>query len=164
MAEEKPRAFKKGRGRPSKLTEEVEKNILQMVKAGNYLETAAAYAGVSKEVLFKWLRLGREQKKGRLHDFVQLVEKALAEAEVRDVVTIGAAAQQYWQAAAWRLERKFPNRWGSRSTIQHTGNNGEAIQVETRTTLVDKMANDEETRKLVLSLAEKLDTHEETKE
>ena len=36
---------------------------------------------------------------------------------------IGSAAKDNWQAAAWRLERKFPKRWGrhDRLDLNHEG-------------------------------------------
>jgi len=52
---------------------------------GNYLDTAATAAGVHKTTLHRWLRLGREQKRGRYKKFVEAVEKAQGEAEARDV-------------------------------------------------------------------------------
>jgi hypothetical protein len=42
------------------------------------------------------------------------VEKAQAEAEARDVAIIAKAAPDDWRAAAWRLERKAPRRYGPR--------------------------------------------------
>ena len=33
-------------GRPTKLTPDVQEKIVQAIRAGNYIETAAAYAGV----------------------------------------------------------------------------------------------------------------------
>lgn len=115
--------------RPTKLTPELQEKICQAIRAGNYIETAAAYAGISKVTLHEWMRRGRretervEKAEGRAKvrkkeapfvGFLNSVEKALAEAEVRDVFIIGKAAEENWQAAAWRLERKFPDRWGRR--------------------------------------------------
>ena len=50
-------------GRPTKLTDEVQKQIIQVIEMGNYIETAAAYAGVSKDALYKWLRKEGKQRK-----------------------------------------------------------------------------------------------------
>jgi hypothetical protein len=108
-------------GRPTKLTPELAKRILDSIRAGNYLETSAAFAGISKVTLFEWLKRGHTQKTGIHRDFLRSVEKALAEAEVRDVLIITQAAQKAWQAAAWRLERKFPARWGRKPEVGSTG-------------------------------------------
>ena len=121
-------------GRPTKLDYKVQEKIVQAIKAGNYIETAAAYAGISKSTLYDWLKRGEREKQRvaknpryRIRksekiyvEFSDAVEKALAEAEVRDVLLIGKAAEEQWQAAAWRLERKFPDRWGRR-VIEHSG-------------------------------------------
>jgi len=103
--------------RPTKLTPAVQKKIVDAIKAGNYMETAAAYAGISKQTLYNWMRKGARAEKGKHRAFLDAVEKALAEAEIEDVLTIGAAAKEVWQAAAWRLERKFPDRWGRRDKL-----------------------------------------------
>jgi len=115
--------------RPTKIiNKEIVAKIVKAIRAGNYIETAAAYAGISKNTLYDWLRRG-EREKQRLAtnprskmrkseapfvEFSDAVERALAEAEVRDVTIIAKAAETQWQAAAWRLERKFPDRWGRR--------------------------------------------------
>lgn len=130
-------------GRPTKLTPEVADRIVAAVAAGNYLETAAAFAGISKATLYKWLTRGARASSGTHRAFVDAIEKALAQAEVRDVSTIARAATGYdveriketitptgqvlretarsrefvWQAAAWRLERKHPDRWGRRVEV-----------------------------------------------
>lgn len=119
-------------GRPTKLNFEVQDKIVTAVRAGNYIETAAAYAGVNKSTLYDWLKRGAREKdrlaanpRARVRkkelpfvEFSNAVEKALADAEVRDVSLIAQAADEYWQAAAWRLERKFPDRWGKRVDVK----------------------------------------------
>ena len=119
-------------GRPTKLTPEVQKQICDAIEAGNYIETAAAYAGINKDTLYRWLRDGARAKKGKKKNFSDAVQKALAKSEMRDVYIIGKAAENQWQAAAWRLERKFPDRWGrkDKQRLEHTGKDGGAIQVE----------------------------------
>jgi hypothetical protein len=104
---------KKG-GRPPKLAPEILARICDALRAGNYRETAAAYAGVRKSTLYDWLRRGAKAPRGIYRELHDAVEKALADSEARDVALIGKAADRDWQAAAWRLERKFPERWGRR--------------------------------------------------
>lgn len=102
------------RGRPDKLTPEVTAQITDAIHAGNYLDTAAAYGGISKVTLHGWLKRGRRQKTGKYRDFVDAMEKALARAEVQLVLGVARWAQKDWRPAAWMLERKFPTRWGRR--------------------------------------------------
>ena len=107
--------------RPSKLDRETQQRICDAIAAGNYMETAALYAGVCKDTLYQWLKRGRSGKKGdkRYAEFARVVDEALARSEVRDVALIAKAAEQHWQAAAWRLERRYPARWGRRDQVRH---------------------------------------------
>lgn len=102
-------------GRPSKISPEIQARVVQAIQAGNYLEVAAAYAGLSKDTLYRWMKAGARSSSGPYREFSDAIQKALADAEVRDVALIAkAAADGEWTAAAWRLERKFPDRWGRR--------------------------------------------------
>lgn len=112
-------------GRPTKLTPEIQAKIVEALRAGNYIETAAAYAGINKTTLYDWLKRGARDKSGPYHTFSNAVEKAMADAEMRDVLLIANAAKENWQAAAWRLERKYPDKWGRKDRIsaqvEHSG-------------------------------------------
>ncbi len=116
-------------GRPTNLTPEVQEEVCNAIRAGNYMETAAAFAGIDKTTLHDWMRRGAREidrlekdpkatpnkDEAKFVEFRHSVKKALAEAEIRDVLTIGKAAEGgQWQAAAWRLERKFPDKWAKR--------------------------------------------------
>ena len=100
-------------GRP-KLDPATMQRIVDLIRAGNYLEVAATAAGIHRSTLYRWLRHGRDQKRGRYRKFLNQVEKAQAEAESRDVALIAKAASEDWKAAAWRLERKSPRRYAAR--------------------------------------------------
>lgn len=142
------------KGRPIKLNEEIKNKIISAIRAGNYMETSAAYAGISKSSLYEWLKRG-EREKQRIErnkrfkirkseeifvDFSDAVEKALAEAEIRDVMRIERAAEVYWQAAAWRLERKFPDRWGRKIKTELSGPDGGPIEVsDAREKLIERL-------------------------
>ena len=95
--------------RPSKFTAERQEKILEALRAGNYLETAAAYAAISYQTLNEWRKTFPE--------FSEAVEKARADAEARMVAVIMKAAPSSWQAAAWWLKRSFPDRYGRRTRI-----------------------------------------------
>ena len=111
-------------GRPSKFDEQRAKTILTYLRAGAYVETAAAAAGISKDTLYNWLRRGARvgdkptREDLRLAAFSDAVKQAMAKAELDDLTVIKGAAAKHWQAAAWRLERKYPDRWGNRITTR----------------------------------------------
>lgn len=123
----------------STLTDEVQERICSALRAGNYQETAVRYAGVSESVYYKWLKMGRDAMdkedrtplEARCVEFVDAVEKARADAEVRNVHHIQQAAQGgTWQASAWFLERSFPARWGRREKVEHSGPDGGPITLQ----------------------------------
>ena len=118
-------------GRPTKLTPEVQDKIVTALRAGNYQETAARYAGIAEPTFYEWMARGKSEPGSIYSEFAEAVEKAKADAEVRDVALIDrAAADGNWQAAAWKLERKFPNRWGRVNRTEVTGADGGALKVE----------------------------------
>jgi predicted site-specific integrase-resolvase len=86
--------------------------IVDLIRAGNYLEVAATAAGIHRSTLHRWLKYGRARQKGRFKKFVLAVERAQAEAESRDVALIARAATE-----DWRLERKQPRRYGPRVAL-----------------------------------------------
>jgi len=106
---------KRHMARPSKLTPELQAKIVNAIKAGNYMETAAAYAGISKDTLYVWLRDGARAKSGKKRAFSDSIKGALAESEIDDVARIRAAGEKSWQCIAWHLERRFNSRWGRRA-------------------------------------------------
>ena len=116
-------------GRPTKLTPEVQTTIVNALAAGVYLETAASAAGVSRDTLNEWLRNGARCKAGVQKGFSDAVKKALAASELRHAATISLASQSQWQAAAWILERRWPQRWGRVERHEQTGEGGGPIVV-----------------------------------
>lgn len=164
MAEAKKTPRKKAapkRGRPSKFTPERVEAILEALKSGCYVETAAIYGGVSTSLVYQWCDRGRKERE-RLEifpdaepdatevpfmDFLEEVEKARANAEIRAVMQIQRAASEgTWQAAAWYLERSYPKKWGRTDHTEITGEGGGAIKVD--------VATDELERK-ILAIASK---------
>ncbi len=105
---------------PSKLTPETSKKILDMLRLGNYIETACKAAGIQRDTFYKWLERGRRKgpKDKPYVEFLAQVDEAMAMSEVRDLATIQRASATQWQAAAWRLERRYPDRWGRREQIR----------------------------------------------
>ena len=116
-------------GRPTKLTEESKRKIVQAIAGGNYLETAAAYGGVAYDTFNGWMNKGERNEKPLYVEFYHAVKKAEADAEALRVARISKAGQEgNWQADAWYLERRYPSRWGKR-VQEISGPNGEAIPV-----------------------------------
>jgi len=122
----------KPQGRPPKLNDETHEIIIMALRAGNYLEVAAAHAGVHRETVFAWLRKGKEQSSGIYHNFHHAVTRARAAAEIRDVANLAKAGSEDWRASAWRLERKHPDRWGKQDKLELSGPDGEPITTQAR--------------------------------
>lgn len=144
--------------RPIKLDDRHIERVIEALRAGNYMETAAAYAGISKAALYKYLALGREAREkesnggilsdqeSKFAEFVDSVEKARADAEIRNVHLIQQAAQGgTWQAAAWFLERSMPGKWARREKLEHSGPDGGPITLSGLADLMRVGKEDDET-------------------
>jgi transposase len=113
-------------GRPTECTEEVIKKVEVLIRNGNYIETAVACCGISKQTFYDWCK---RAKKGEqpFRSFLDAVNRASAEAEAYDLAIIGKAANEgAWQAAAWKLERRNNDRWGRKNEVSLQGVKGGA--------------------------------------
>jgi transposase-like protein len=114
------------KGRPSKLTVEVQMRVCEALRGGNYRDVAAQWAGISPSTLAKWLK-----KKDEKHlAFQRAVEEAERAAEVRAVAIVMKAASSEPRHAQWWLERKYPERWGRRDRHEVMGDGGGPVRVE----------------------------------
>ena len=104
-------------GRHTKLTPQLQETVLQLIRAGNYQCTACQAVGIGTSTLDRWMKDERPLYRA----FREACEKATAEAEARNLLTIQEEARGTWQAAAWYLERKFAERWGRKDTTKHEG-------------------------------------------
>lgn len=100
-------------GRRTKLTDELEREILDAIKAGSYLNAAARRAGVSEKTVYAWLRVGRsEDPRPGLARFAAEFERAEAEAEVSVVATVRRAiGKGDGRLGLDFLARRHPDRW-----------------------------------------------------
>ena len=101
-------------------------------------ETAAGAAGLSKNTLYEWMKLGENRKDPRsteeLRAWKKLLDEAAATAEARAVSGIQeAGAGGAWQAYAWFLERKYPDRWRARTSNEVTVKNGTTLPLDQET-------------------------------
>jgi hypothetical protein len=109
---------------------EVGAQIVQALRAGNYMETAAAFAGIEAEQVRKWVKMGVRRRTPELEQFARDVTQAVIGVEVRNVAIVSRAANGIkdaagneikgpdWHAAAWFLERMFPQHWGRRDFLK----------------------------------------------
>ncbi|MBM3268913.1 MAG: helix-turn-helix domain-containing protein [Candidatus Sericytochromatia bacterium] len=100
-------------GRPSKLTPEAAEIVATAIRAGASREAAAAQAGIARSTLYDWCKRG-ESGDEQFTWFSDTLKKAEADLEAKALAHILEAAGKSWQAAAWLLERRFPDRWGRR--------------------------------------------------
>lgn len=122
--EGKPR--KNASGRPPKIDPVAVQKICEALSIGSYIESAAAYGGITKVTLYAWLKAGNRQKRGKYREFLNAVEKAMETGElmhVQNVVRAGTGDEKMglnpdWKASAWMLERKFPKKWGRKEIVR----------------------------------------------
>ena len=103
-------------GRKTKLTPTLQDEIVKRIRAGNYIKVACQAVGISHTAYFDWIKKG-EEGISPYSEFLYSVKKAEAEAHVNYVAIVASQAPNQWQAAAWWLERKFPDKWGKKEKI-----------------------------------------------
>lgn len=143
-AEQTKKVVKRKRGRPEKLTPEVQAKIVAGLVGGNFRKVAAQLAGVSYQTFAEWLRKGREQRRGKYRAFWQVVTEEEAKVEALHVANILVAARKDPKHSKFFLTHGPPSkRWAPNKPqkLELSGKDGAPIAVK-----VD--ARDELTRKL----------------
>ena len=131
------------RGRKPKLTAEMIEKIGNALKAGNYIDTACDYVGISRSIFYVWLQEAEKPGAKQIYlDLMDTVRTSRAEAEMRNVLKIQKAADDSWQAAAWWLERSQPKKWSKQTNVELSGVGGSPINVavDTREALLQLLA------------------------
>lgn len=105
--------------RPTKLTSEVQEKICEAIRLGAVYEHACNYAGIRYTTFRNWMIKGEQAKSGKFFEFVDTVKKAEGAASSKWLGMIEEAAEDgNWQAAAWKLERRYPASYGKRTQHQ----------------------------------------------
>lgn len=108
-------------GRKTILTKDLIERICKSIREGNYKNVACQAVGIGESTFYSWLAKGEANKAGLYVEFVEAIKKAEAEAEQAHVGVIKDAANSgTWQASAWYLERKHPERWAKRDNLDIT--------------------------------------------
>lgn len=127
-------------GRPTKLTPDRHRLIVELLESGNSQATAAQAAGVHPATLQRWLARGRpddpdapdtpDDDTEPYRSLWHAVEEARARAEATMVVMIRRAGATDWRAAAWFLERSRPQEWGRSTRLEHVGDGGGPVMLD----------------------------------
>ncbi len=120
-------------GRPTKLTKELLAEYAEILPQCLYLETAADLVGVRRQTVRNWLRRAARalQQAAKTSspipaseqlfvEFHQMHKRALAEGERVAVNQLRQAGEKSWNAAAWLLERRYPQHWSTKAQIDLT--------------------------------------------
>ena len=109
-------------GRKTKYTPETVAKIVQAIKTGATYELAANFAGIGKTSFYDWL--------DKYPEFANAVKEAEGAGAIELLARIRKeAAEGTWQAAAWILERRYPEMYG-RQRQEVTGADGGDIVVK----------------------------------
>lgn len=114
------------KGRPTKLTPEIVAEAGRLIATCLYTDTVAALLGFTRSTFYLWLKRGSKElhrlekpnakpreSEAVYAEFSDAIKTGRASGEKADLETILNASERFWQAAAWRLERRFPHKWGS---------------------------------------------------
>ena len=105
----------------TKYTEDKVLQITTLLKAGATIKMACKIAGISRQTFYNWMRKHR--------DFELKVNQAIVESEMMALNLILSHAERDWKAAAWFLERRFPDEWGKTTRIETETEGGSKIIV-----------------------------------
>lgn len=95
-------------GRKTKYTPDVVQRITEAIRLGATYKLACQYAGISTPLFYQWMNTKLE--------FLSAVKEAEGKGAIQWLAVIEKAAKEgTWQAAAWKLERRYNEDYGNRT-------------------------------------------------
>lgn len=104
--------------RPTKLTPEVKKAIVDAIGIGAPKNTAATAAGIHYDTFNEWMKKGEKSKSGIYHEFSEAVRLSEGQAFLRYISTVAkSAAEGDARIALEFLKRRDPANWGDKIQV-----------------------------------------------
>lgn len=100
-------------GKPTKRTAPIVQRILQATEMGATRRVAAQHGGIGVSTLYSWMQ--------DYQTFRDMMDEAEAKRAVRWLARIEAASETSWTAAAWKLERLYPEEYGRKTRTEIAG-------------------------------------------
>ena len=117
-------------GRPTKLTLETQQRIVDAIRVGATYQLASQYGGITYNTFLAWMKKGESAKSGDYFEFFDAIKEAENNAMMEWLILINKAARDgSWQAAAWKLERRYPEMYG-RTRHEVTGADGNELVIK----------------------------------
>ena len=117
-------------GRKTKLTPEVQEELAKIIGAGHTHKSAYEYVGIDQNTFYRGMKKG---------EFGDIIKRAESKAKIGFVERVKKASEDTWQAAAWMLERRWPDEFAQKMKQEIIGQNGGPIEL--RVTFDKKKAN-----------------------
>ena len=105
--------------RPEIITQDLIKEICNYIAAGFSYSASAKLAGIAESTFFRWRAMGQLEGAEDIYKifYIEVEEaSAFSEAEALQLVRSSAIKERNWRAAAWFLERRFPEKYQKRSS------------------------------------------------
>lgn len=93
-----------------KLTPQLVEQAVELWKQGYMQNEIYKQLGINERTWYNWFARGRDGKQPYVA-LVEAFEQARVERRIELLQKIEAAADKHWQAAAWILEREWPERY-----------------------------------------------------
>lgn len=125
---------KKKTGRETKLNKEMIEKIARYIELGFTIKDTCEAVGINKDTFFEWKRQGKSDKengiKSDFSDFSDSIKKSKHSIKELMLSKIVQTAKEKWEAAAWWLERNFPEDYSLRPELRKTKTKNKSKNVE----------------------------------
>ena len=114
--------------RPEIITRELIQEICNYIAAGHSYANSAKLAGIAESTFFRWRAEGQLEGADAIYQaFYLMVEEASAfsESEALQLIRSSANRDRNWRAAAWFLEKRFPDTYGNSRKIRKNDDSGD---------------------------------------
>lgn len=136
-------------GRPTIYTEARADAIVEAIELGASRKHAALCGGIAYDTLNDWRQRGLRGEVP-FDEFARRCDEAEAAHINKCLRKIDSAAEEHWQAAAWKLERRYPEQYGRRIVDGQVTAHIEVSAVARR------IAEDEEASRIAHELLERV--------
>lgn len=131
VAEQRYKADRKAGPKSQIEDSALREKILFIIRGGQYPFRAAEACGIPRRTWQDWERWGRQGREPYCTFMHQCFDaEALAESVMVARVSKASEDPKLWTAAAWSLERKYPDRWGMTVKVQQQVQQGLAQMLD----------------------------------